>query len=656
MFRWQAAVTSRWKSRGMKRASRARLYDRVHALPAALLLTSMCVSGACSETSPEAAPGSTPSRVPAPELLNRVTNAYPAFSPDGRWVAYMSTAGGAFDIYAVSPERGERRRLTDTDARDGTPVWSPDGSRIVFQSFRDGHSQIYLMNADGTAQRNVSRNQWHDEHPFWSSDGEHLLFASNRSATAEAPDNVDIFEMTTDGSGVRRITNTPEVETYPSWSPNGSRIAVRKIMEDGNWEIVVMDADGTNPRVVAPHPAADGWPVWSPDGRRLVFSSERAGTADLWVVDLEAEPTEPWRLTWDDEADERQPWFSPDGRHVVFARYQWFPDQPFYEASEIYAVEMPAPSDESASAVGGSAGVRTGPAARAHHRLVSHPAGQILLIGGSTRTDTGYAWFDDAWTWRHDRWTRSASLPFTRSSHALAYDEARREVVLVGGIGAWGDSASGELWTRGDEGWRQRAVTPEDGWSEPAACYDRERERVVVFGGWNRDNEFRGDTWEWDGRDLSRVADSGPEARAGHDLAFDPVSRRCILFGGRGDGGFLAGTWAWDGEAWREVAVDGPPPRWFFGMTTADDWNRVVVFGGATDDGGLDDTWVWDGTTWNRVDTPGPPARGMSRIGFDGEQVVLFGGRQRRQGASAPFVDLDDTWLFNGERWTRWQQ
>lgn len=275
---------------------------------------------------------------PAPELLHRVTNAYPAYSPDGRWLAYMSNADGDFDIYAMSPLLGIRRRLTDAPGRDGTPVWSPDGTRIAFQSFRDGNSQIYVMNADGSGQRNLSSNQWADEHPFWSSDGQRLLFASNRSATPEAPDNVDIFEMRADGRDVRRVTRTREVETYPSWSPDGSRITARRVMGDGNWEVVVMNADGSDARVPAPHPGFDGWPVWSPDGERIAFSSERAGSADLYLIDLASDGLN--RLTWDDERDERQPFFSPDGRFVAYARYVWFPNQPFYEASDIYAIRV----------------------------------------------------------------------------------------------------------------------------------------------------------------------------------------------------------------------------------------------------------------------------------------------------------------------------
>ena len=271
------------------------------------------------------------------ELLNRVTDAYPSYSPDGDWIAYMSNADGDFDIYVMSPSLGERRKLTDAPGQDGQPVWSPDGRRIAFRSMRDGHSQIYIMDSDGSGQRNISNSAYHDEHPFWSADGERILFASNRS-TSPDEENMDIYEMRTDGTDVRRITRTPEVETYPSWSPDGTRIAARRVLDNGNWEVVVMDSEGASARTIAAHPSFDGWPVWSPDSRRLAFASERAGSSDIWLVDLET--GELRRLTWDEDADERQPWFSPDGHHMVFSRYIWFPEQPFYEAAQIRLVRV----------------------------------------------------------------------------------------------------------------------------------------------------------------------------------------------------------------------------------------------------------------------------------------------------------------------------
>lgn len=289
--------------------------------------------------------GAASARAQGSILLNRVTNAYPSYSPDGQAIAYMSNAGGDFDIYVVEPDRGARRRLTDAPGRDGTPAWSPDGRRIAFQSFRDGRSQIYVMDADGGSVRNLSNIPYHDEHPFWSSDGARILFASDRSTPEGEERSYDLYAMDSDGSNIHRITATPEIETYPSWSPDGSHIVCRRVLADGNWEVVLLDERGNFVRNLSNHPAVDGWPVWSPDGSRIVFTSERTGSADLWMVN--ADGTGLRRITEDPERDERQPWWSPDGSRIVFASYEWFTGEPFYEASEIRVLALE--SDESFS-------------------------------------------------------------------------------------------------------------------------------------------------------------------------------------------------------------------------------------------------------------------------------------------------------------------
>lgn len=277
-----------------------------------------------------------PVRASEPEILVRVTNAYPCWAPNGSRICYESTADGDFDVYVVDLEDGTRRKLTDSLGRDGTPVWSPDGTRIAFMSDRDGHRQVYLMNADGSEQENLSRNEFVEEHPFWSADGKRILFVSNRDTD---PENLDIWSMAADGSDARRVTATPQVETYASWSPDGSRIVCRRMLSEDDWAVVVMDADGTNDHDIAPSPGVDAWPVWTPDGNHIVFASDRSGkSCDLYMVD--ANGGEPRRLTFDDARDERQPWVNPRGDHVVYASYVWYPGQPFYEASEILGIRI----------------------------------------------------------------------------------------------------------------------------------------------------------------------------------------------------------------------------------------------------------------------------------------------------------------------------
>lgn len=275
---------------------------------------------------------------PRAELLVRTTDAYPAFSPDGTKIAYMSNPDEEFDVYVVDLPAGSRKRLTDAPERDGTPVWSPDGTKIAFMSERDGHRQVYVMDADGSNQVNLSNDAASEEHPFWSADGSRILYISDQGA---GEGNADVWEMAADGSGKHRIAATPEMETYASWSPDGKRIVCRRILSEDDWAVVTMDADGSNQRIVAPAPGLDAWPVWTPDGR-IVFASDRSGKSfDLYVVDPDGSAP-PRRLTFDDARDDRQPTVSPDGRHVAFARYVWFPRQPFYEASEIYSIPLDA--------------------------------------------------------------------------------------------------------------------------------------------------------------------------------------------------------------------------------------------------------------------------------------------------------------------------
>jgi Tol biopolymer transport system component len=84
-------------------------------------------------------------------------------SPDGRKIAYVDAfnRGGPnanYDVYVMNAVSSGAQRLTHGRAYDGDPAWSPDGRRIAFRSTRDGDAEIYVMNADGTGQRNVTRS------------------------------------------------------------------------------------------------------------------------------------------------------------------------------------------------------------------------------------------------------------------------------------------------------------------------------------------------------------------------------------------------------------------------------------------------------------------------------------------------------------------
>jgi Tol biopolymer transport system component len=184
---------------------------------------------------------------------SRGVSSTPAWSPDGRRIAFASDG-----IYVVNVDGSGLRKLTRN--WDETPAWSPDGRRIAFTSRRDGNYEVYVMNADGTGQRNLTRNAA-DDHVHvggWSPDGRRIVFHSNRGG------NRDIYVMNADGSGQRNLTRNPAADLFAAWSPEGTQIAFTRrhgIAEIS--EIYVMNADGSGQRNLTRN-LGGGAPAWSP--------------------------------------------------------------------------------------------------------------------------------------------------------------------------------------------------------------------------------------------------------------------------------------------------------------------------------------------------------------------------------------------------------
>lgn len=297
------------------------------------------------------------------------------------------------------------------------------------------------------------------------------------------------------------------------------------------------------------------------------------------------------------------------------------------------------------------------PDARAHHQLVYHAGDErTYLIGGSTRRDGGYHYFDDMWFWNGRGWTQVSSLPFPRSSHRVVYHARRNSLILFGGGFAQAVRAEGILWEWRRGEWKAIGGNVRAGTAEPEMCYDAKRGRMVMFGGWDAANAYRGDTWESAVEDLVRLESTGPTPRAGHAFLYDPVRERCLLFGGQGADGYLADTWQWDGASWERLEVAGPSPRWFFGSATDPQHGRIVIFGGRGPGHGRDgagdlgDTWAWDGKGWEQIGITGPSARSGVRLAFTGRGILLFGGRAEMR---KEFEDRGDTWELQGRTWVQ---
>lgn len=189
---------------------------------------------------------------------------FPDFSPDGSKIAFMSPSPPpfSFEIFTIDSEgTGSPVQLTNSPGNNALPVYSPDGSKIAFLSNRTGLNQVWVMDADGSNPVQLTFDAvLKGQVPDWSPDGSKIAYQS-------ATGNGDIYVMNADGSGQTQLTNTPQQEFGTAWSPDGSQIAFVRVLgaAPSDRAIYLMNADGSNQHMLTQGSAV---PAWQPRGRR----------------------------------------------------------------------------------------------------------------------------------------------------------------------------------------------------------------------------------------------------------------------------------------------------------------------------------------------------------------------------------------------------
>jgi len=205
----------------------------------------------------------------------------PDISPDGHQVLYASAASGSLDLYLMRVGGGRAIDLTaGSRSNSSEGAFSPDGEQIAFRSDRDGGG-LFVMGATGESARRLTADGYD---PSWSPDGTRIAYATEgvqdpySRAVRSSLWTVDVASGKTtkiwDGDAVQ-----------PVWSPHGTRIAFWT-NNGGQRDIQTIGESGGSPVPVTNDSATDWAPEWSPDGRWLYFVSDRAGSPNLWRVQI----------------------------------------------------------------------------------------------------------------------------------------------------------------------------------------------------------------------------------------------------------------------------------------------------------------------------------------------------------------------------------
>lgn len=206
----------------------------------------------------------------------------PAFSPDGRYCAFVQSRGN-LSLKLIIRDTLEKRDAS-FDPGGGfagmrRPSISPDARRVVFSLPAGGGQQIVSTDLEGKDRRDLTRGESLNHWPAFSPDGRQIAFGSSRDG------DYDLYIMNADGGDVRRVVQHTGRDMRPAWSPDGSRLAFSS-GRDQNMEIYVVGLDGSGLLRVTDHPEQDDYPAWRPDGKQLITVSERSGQFDLYAVDV----------------------------------------------------------------------------------------------------------------------------------------------------------------------------------------------------------------------------------------------------------------------------------------------------------------------------------------------------------------------------------
>ena len=256
----------------------------------------------------------------------RTTCSY--FFKGGKRVLYASTHGGSkdcppnpdfsqgyvwaiypdYDIYTVTPDGKDIKKLVNSPGYDAEATVSPNGKKIVFTSERDGDLELYSMDVDGRNVKRLTFEQGYDGGAFYSPDNKMIVYRGSHPTDPKlvqrdkdllakhliVPLIFEVWVMNADGSNKRQVTKLNAASFAPFFTPDGKRIifCTNYFATDArkrNFDLAVINIDGTGLERVTFNESFDGFPMFSPDGKKLVFASNRnaakEGDTNVFIAD-----------------------------------------------------------------------------------------------------------------------------------------------------------------------------------------------------------------------------------------------------------------------------------------------------------------------------------------------------------------------------------
>ncbi len=227
----------------------------------------------------------------------------PAWSPDGRELAYVSFETRKAVVWVQDLQSGRRATVANYPGTNSAPAWAPGGGQLAVTLSRDGPAQLYMVTREGGTPRRLTVSSAIDTEPAFSPDGRQIYFVSDRGGGPQ------IYRMGLDGSAPERVTFQGSYNISPAISPDGKTLAY--VNRSGSaFRVTTLDLASGTVRTVT-DTQHDESPSFAPNGKLLVYASRDQGRDVLMTTTLDGRIKTRLLSTG---LDMREPAWGPFGR------------------------------------------------------------------------------------------------------------------------------------------------------------------------------------------------------------------------------------------------------------------------------------------------------------------------------------------------------